>query len=124
MRPVKELGRRHGDGSPGTCISSTPVDKMGGQWSLAEYYRSSGHVILTRPRAQGTGHVILTRAAATTTTLQDHWSNKHTAQGHWSNKHTAQGHWSNKHTAQGHWSYKKKYTQNSIYHTTKSHWVF
>ena len=30
----------NGDGSPGTLISGTPVEKMGGQWSLAAYHRS------------------------------------------------------------------------------------
>ena len=40
MRPIKELARRHGYGSPGTLISDTPVEQMGGQWSLAAYYRS------------------------------------------------------------------------------------
>ena len=40
MRPIKELARRHEDGSPGTLISGTPVEQMGGQWSLAAYYRS------------------------------------------------------------------------------------
>ena len=30
----------YGDGSPGTFISGTPVEQMGGQWSLAAYNRS------------------------------------------------------------------------------------
>ena len=30
MRPIKELSSRHGDGSPGTLISGTPVK----QWAV------------------------------------------------------------------------------------------
>ena len=40
MRPIKELATRHRYGSPSTCISGTPMEQMGGQWSLAAYYRS------------------------------------------------------------------------------------
>ena len=40
MRPIKELSRRHAYGSRGTSMSGTPHGAMGGQWSLAAYYRS------------------------------------------------------------------------------------
>ena len=39
MRPVKELARSHADGSPGTLIRGRNGE-MGGQLSLATYYRS------------------------------------------------------------------------------------
>ena len=41
MRPIKELARRHVDDSPGTIISGTPREAMGGQWSLAAYFNVS-----------------------------------------------------------------------------------